>query len=192
MTLRTGEVHALEIKTANDLNITVKNIKYFKGHDGMQGINADIYYNNKKFATAYDDAYGGCMDVRPIDYELNTLALFKKVEDLISDLPEYTHLYDNPIGGEPKSFTQRITLDNIVEAFSYKKEKDKDRKKGIIYKSGTSEHILHWNMSIPQMLKKYPKNALSTIQKKYDKLCTEYEIVNKDYLEEIGVVTDLV
>ena len=34
----TKEVQALEIKTAKDLNITVKNIKYFKGHDGMQRI----------------------------------------------------------------------------------------------------------------------------------------------------------
>ena len=193
----TKEVQALEIKTAKDLNITVKNIKYFKGHDGMQGINADLYHKNKKFATAYDDARGGGMDVRPVDYELTTLTLFKEIETKLRALPKYIHIYTSsrsgkPIGGKPSEYESQVSLDSIVDALALKKEEDKHEKQGIIYKENGKKYVSHWNMSIPQMFKKFPKKALPTLQAKYATLSAKHEIVNKDYLAEVGVVLDLV
>ena len=42
------------------------------------------------------------------------------------------------------------------------------------------------------MFKKFPKKALPTLQAKYATLSAKHEIVNKDYLAEVGVVLDLV
>ena len=184
----TKEVYELEIKTAKDLNITVKNIKHFSGHDGMTGINADIYYNNKKFANAYDDARGGCMDIRPCSYsDINVMAMFKEVEDKLKALPEHTLVYNKTYNGKPIQFTTKVKLDAIVDAIAQQKESLKEDRKGIRYTTPDGDYVSHWNMSIPAMLKKYPKNALSTIQKKCDKLSAKYPILNRDYLASIGI-----
>lgn len=184
----TKQTLELELATAKQLNITVKNIKHFKGHDGMTGINADIYYNNKKFATAYDDARGGCMDIRPYRYsDLKVLEIFKDVEDKLKALPEYTHVYDETYKGKPIHFTTRVDLAAIVYAFGAKKESDKEDKKGIRYSTPDGEYIAHWKMSIPAMLKKYPKKAIPTLQKRYDELIKQYPVKNTEYLSSIGV-----
>ena len=191
--LNNKQVLALELATAKRLNIAVKNIKYFSGHDGMQGINADLYFNGKKFATAYNDARGSGMDIRPISYsDLDTLALFKDIEDKLKALPEYTHVYDQnrngkSVGGKPVVFTRRVGLDDIVDAVAQQKEELKESKKGIRYTTDEGEFYAHWNMSLPAMLKKYPNKALPTIQKRYDELSAKYPITNKEYLATIGV-----
>ena len=190
----TKQTLELELATAKQLNITVKNIKHFKGHDGMSGINADIYCNNKKFATAYDDARGGCMDVRPYSYsDLKVLEIFKDVEDKLKALPEYIHVYDKTYKGKTIQFTTRVDLAAIVDAFGAKKESDSEDKKGIRYSTPDGEYIAHWKMSIPTLLKKYPDTALARIQKKYDDLSVKHSILNRDYLASIGIrVNDLV
>jgi len=186
------EVKALELQTVKNLNLDVKNIKYFAGHDGMQGINADVYHNGKKFAHGYDDARGGGMDVRPSDYENNTVATFKDIEDKLRALPKYIHVHTQSrngkmIGGKPFEYESQVDLASIIDAVADQKEEEKNAKKGIMYVTDEGEVYTHWNMSLPSLLKKYPKTALKTIQKRYDELSAKYPITNKEYLSKIGV-----
>jgi hypothetical protein len=69
------------LKIAKDLGITLKNLKSFPGHDGMDGMDADICINGKKMLHVYDSANGGCFEYRPIDgdYKLDALHLMKKL-----------------------------------------------------------------------------------------------------------------
>lgn len=46
------------------MEVTVKNIKTFRGHDGI-GVNCDIYIDGKKVATMHDAAYGGSYEYQP-------------------------------------------------------------------------------------------------------------------------------
>ena len=191
--LNDQETQAHKLKIAKDLELDVKNINFFSGHDGMQGINADIYHKGKKFATGYDDARGGGMDVRPSSYDVPVMAVFHEIETKLKTLPEYTHVHtvdrnDKKLGGKPFEYNSRVGLDDIVDAIAEAKERLKKDKKGIVYKEGDEQYVSHWNMSLPAMLKKFPKNALPTIQKKYESLVAEkYTILNKSYLSEIGV-----
>jgi hypothetical protein len=186
------QVLALELATAKSLNIDVKNIKFFSGHDGMQGINADLYVKGKKFASGYDDARGGGMDVRPSDYEIPTIATFKDIEDKLRALPKYIHVHTEDrngkkIGGKPFEYESQVDLASIVDAISQQKEELKEDKKGIRYTMKDGDYVAHWNMSLPSMIKKYPKTAIPTIQKRYDELSSQYPIKNKEYLSTIGV-----
>jgi hypothetical protein len=198
--LNEKQIKNLVLKVAKELNIDVKGIKYFSGHEGMQGINASIYHKGRKFATAYDDARGGEMDIRPIDYELETLDLFKKIERQLKALPAYMQVYDDvdrngkPYGGKPTYIECSTDLASIVDHIAEYKEELKEAKKGILYIKDGTEYIFRWKISIPQLLKKYPTGAVEAIQKKYNDLVMKgYEITNKDYLTEIGIVTvDLV
>lgn len=179
----TEQLKGIEIRIAKTLNLDVKNIKYFSGHDGMQGVNADLYFDNKKFATAYDDARGGCMDIRPISYENIHLQTFKDVESAIGKYPEYIYVFD---GGH--SMTLNHDLEALINAIISNKEFLKDSKKGILYRKMGSQYIVSWGSSIPVFLKKSDK-ALQIIQKKYDELALKYKIENVDYLESIGIKT---
>lgn len=183
---------AHELKTAKDLNITVKNIKYFSGHDGMRGINADIYLNNKKFATAYDDAHGGCMDVRPCNYDVKTLDTFSKIESELKALPEYEHVFSEsrtgiPIGGEPVTMKTRVDLAAIVDAVAQQKEAEKEAKKGLVYLKGGDEYIIQWKgTNLSKLVKK--SEGFNIVQNRYNDLIKAGRtVLNLTYLESLGL-----
>jgi hypothetical protein len=48
------------------MNYTVKNIKSFKGMEGL-GFNASLYRDDKKVAFVVDSAQGGCLDFEWVD-----------------------------------------------------------------------------------------------------------------------------
>ena len=50
------------IKIINNSKFSIKSIKTFKGREGY-GINANLYYNNKKVAFLLDSGNGGCLDI---------------------------------------------------------------------------------------------------------------------------------
>tara|TARA_R110000772_G_scaffold17332_10_gene48397 strand:+ start:1237 stop:1824 length:588 start_codon:yes stop_codon:yes gene_type:complete len=181
-----------ELQTAKDLKLTVKNIKYFSGHDGMQGINADIYHEGKKLATAYDDARGGEMDIRPFGYDEAVLTKFLNIERELKALPEYLHIFGidrngKKIGGGPVTIRARVDLAAIVDAVAQKKESDKQAKKGLMYLIEDEEYIIQWKgLTLKSMIKKY--QGLNIIQDRYDGLKKEGKtVLNLPYLTELGV-----
>ena len=50
------------IKIINNSKFSIKAIKTFVGREGY-GINANLYYNNKKVAFLLDSGNGGCLDI---------------------------------------------------------------------------------------------------------------------------------
>ena len=81
--------------------IELKNVKHFEGHDGMTGLNADIYINGVKCLHVHDAAFGGCFDY--YDYAHNSKdpekvkSLIKEFDTYLATLPEETvYINDDP------------------------------------------------------------------------------------------------
>lgn len=188
----TKEVQKLELEVANRLELDVKNIKFFEGHDTMTGINADLYYKGKKIAHGYDDARRGGMDIRPIDYELETLSAFKDVERLLKAEPEYIHVYDIarsgiPVGGKAPEYKSSHDMEAMINAIANHKQELKEHKKGVIYLEDGEEMLSYWKKTTPEKMVKTPK-GLATVQKKVNDLVgNKHTIINAEYLSSIGI-----
>lgn len=178
---------------AKEVGITLKNLKTFDGHDGALGINADICLNGKAFAHAYDDAYGGMMDIKPIYSEDKFLfqrnrELISEIEDLISKYPEH----EIEMGG--RKYSVKEDLEGLVNALVDEAENQKfikkNEKKGILVKKKNSTSVISFKAgSIASLLKKHGQQAVAMmIQGHVDKLIKDgEEILNIDYLKSIGV-----
>jgi hypothetical protein len=107
--------------------VKLKNLKYFQGHDGMQGMNADIYIDGVKCMHVHDGAYGGCFEY--YDYAHNNpkgdeiKSLIKKLDDHIKTLPARTREF----GG--KKMTIKVDLDWFVTELEEAMAKEKAQKK---------------------------------------------------------------
>ena len=79
--------------------IELKNVKDFRGHEGEDLVQGDVYYKGKKVGYYSQDAWGG-MDIFDLDYDLDTElrkeiknitdnyvgnVLFKKLDDLYNE-----------------------------------------------------------------------------------------------------------
>ena len=79
--------------------IELKNVKNFRGHEGEELVQGDVYYKGKKVGYYSQDAWGG-MDIFDLEYNLNTKTrmeitnitqnyiggkLFKKIDDLYNE-----------------------------------------------------------------------------------------------------------
>ena len=106
------EVYKTELQIAKDNNLTVKNVKLFRGHDGV-GLSCDLYINNKKLAYCFDDARGGEMEISACNSilrnQLNALE--------VKMMAQPTYKRDDLIG---TNF--RHCLEDIVNALTVKHE----------------------------------------------------------------------
>lgn len=77
---------------ASAARLVVKNIKTFRGHDGV-GLNATLYFDGKKVCEVLDDAHGGEWDFHWIDgYDSNS-KIAAEVRAYVSTLPtKFTYL----------------------------------------------------------------------------------------------------
>jgi len=174
------------LETAKKLGITLKNLKTFPGHDGMEAFDADICVNGKKVLHAYDSAHGGCYEFTPIgqDYKL-AREVEADLEDKIKAFPEHETVF----GG--RSHTTKDTLECVIGALvsnaTFQKDIKRDSKKGLLLEVESGYELLKWKAgTIPNMIKKFGKDkVVALIQSEY--LKTKQTILNKEYLESIGV-----
>jgi len=194
---------ALEI--AKEVGITLKNLKTFDGHDGMLGINADICLNGFPFAHAYDDAYGGMMDITALggmnkvgdSYEASPLLkrtrqMIVDVADAIAKYPEHEVVF----GGRPHKVKEDLEgiVNALVDDMETQKKIKRDQKKGILIKRPDGYGTISWKAgTIDNMFKKYPgelnkKKILDMVQKGYDECKAKgEEVLNLEYLKSVGI-----
>lgn len=183
--------HILSI--AQKLNIDIKKIEFFRGHDGMQGINADIYHKNKKVGYAYDDARGGEMEISAYEGKGDVIRFLR---DELDKLPKYAVEFNRDIngrnvGGDPITYETSVTLASIVDAIAWKKEElkifNREKKKGILYvdEYGT-ERIFQWKWPLAQFITKHGEHAKAAIQQTYDEI-KHLQVDNREYLKELGI-----
>lgn len=105
------------------MNITLKNIKTFRGHDGI-GLNADIYVDGKKVCHVHDDARGGCFDYTAYgpDYQANN-KIIGEMEEYAKTLPPVKSSFDDS--------TYPQDLDGLINDIVMKQEIEKMEKKNV-------------------------------------------------------------
>lgn len=192
--LSRAELFALEIKYAEQFNLSVKNIKTFRGHDGMTGVNADIYKDNKKFAHFYDDARGGEPEISYVgknDIEIQkNRNILRDLETQCKNLPSVKFRFDDT----GATYDNTFYFDHIVNALINKSLEEKEfakiAKKGIVYADPKDNETYTWGWSydIPKLFKVYPTKALGTVQKRVNELKSKGCVIkNTELLSQYGV-----
>jgi hypothetical protein len=190
-----AELRELELQYAKSLDLSVKNVKTFPGHDSMVGVDADIYYKNKKFAHFYDNAYGGEPEVSAVgNYDDGSLAqnnqILKDLMSRASTLPKVKYQLKGIDRTSTNTFWLHTLVDTLINAELERKELNKIAKKGIVYvdPKDNETYTWGWNHPLPKLFKLYPTKALPSVQKRYNQLVEEGCIVkNTDLLAEYGV-----
>lgn len=143
--------------------VKLKNLKYHVGHDGMQGMNADIWIDGIKCMHVHDDAYGGCFEYHNFAYKNPQgeliKSLIKNLDAYIATLPEESHTF----GG--KTIKIKPDLDWFVTNIEQEMEKEKTRKKmmrqmakAILVGVPDADRYSYYNFKIP--LAQIPKGQL--------------------------------
>jgi hypothetical protein len=103
--------------------ISLKNVKFHKGHDGV-GLNCDLYVDGKKVSEVHDDAYGGGNEYNPCG---KTPAEVKANRKTLEDLEAYakTQTYVSEFNDKPMT----KNLDIIIDEILHEQEKEKEAKK---------------------------------------------------------------
>eukprot|EP01029_Cantina_marsupialis_P029171 TRINITY_DN7798_c3_g1_i1.p1 TRINITY_DN7798_c3_g1~~TRINITY_DN7798_c3_g1_i1.p1 ORF type:complete len:182 (+),score=36.17 TRINITY_DN7798_c3_g1_i1:67-612(+) len=176
----------LNLQIAKVLNLSVKKVITFPGHDGKIGIDAKLFMDTKYYAHAYDDARGGGINIKanyPNVSNKEVADLDKKIQE---EYPEYNLMEDHKGPDLIVKHDLESVVDSLVNQFLLEKEKKKNEKKGIDLGDSI---IVFDKVTIPTFLKKYDKKkALKTIQKAYDECkSNNKEVLNKEYLKNIGI-----
>jgi len=177
------EVYALELNLANERKLSLKKIKFFRGHDGMTGLSCDLYVDGKKVAYCFDDARGGEMEITP--YTAAHRFVINSLEDDLHKLPAYQC--------EDFNFEMNHDLESLVNALAQKYEEDKEfeknSRKGILYKDANdSTWVFGWKYNLPMYIAMYKEKAIQNIKDACSRLEGEGNVIlNKDYIKTLGI-----
>ena len=187
--LKESKLSTLEI--AKEVGITLKNVRTFDHRRG-QSLECDVYLNGKLLAHASDEGNGGCMHIEAtfkkddFDEMRANREIIQEVETAIDKYPEFEMEYYG------NTSMMKNDLELIINALAddevTKKEFNRNKKKGILF----GDSIVKFKAgSIPKMIKTFGEDtALSLIQIECDKITKadkNIEILNKEYLESLGV-----
>jgi len=178
------------LATASELKITLKKLKTFPGHDGMEGFDADVCVNGKPVLHVYDSAHGGCYEFTPINQDYKAAREIEaELEEKLKGFPEH----ETEMGGG-RTYKTRDTLECVVGALvsdhSFQKQLKRDSKKGILIEVESGYSIVSFKAgSITSMLKKYEKEAVAMMLQGHviKRLRDGDTILNLEYLKLIGV-----
>lgn len=178
------EISQKELELAKDNNLSIKNVKLFRGHDGV-GLSCDLYINNKKVAYCFDDARGGEMEISA--YNQILINQLNNLEIKILAQPKYSR-------DDLSGISFRYSLEDIVNALVNKYQEDKqyrkDSKKAIVYKKQDgSTWLVSWkNEALAMLIGKLGTKAKTMIKDECIFLEQQgYTILNKDYIIELGI-----
>jgi len=177
------------LATASKLKITLKKLKTFPGHDGMEGFDADICVNGIPVLHVYDSAHGGCFEYRPIGQDYKAAREIEaELEAKLKTFPKYK------VKLGTKEFETRDTLDCVIGALvsehSFQKDLKRDSKKGILIEVDNGYSIIKFKAgSITKMIKDHSKEAVAMMLQGHvtKKLKEGKVILNLEYLKSLGI-----
>lgn len=177
------ELSTLELSLAKERKLSLKKIKFFRGHDGMTGLSCDLYIDGKKAAYCYDDARGGEMEISP--YTSAHRFVINSLEEELGKLPEYQC--------DEFDFKMSHNLESLVNILAQdheeKKEFEKNSRKGVMYKDTDDSTWIHgWKYNLPMYIAMYKEKAIKNIIDTCKRLEAEGNVIlNKDYIKTLGI-----
>ncbi len=170
--------------------ITLKKVKYHRGHDGMSGLNCDFYFDGKFVAHVYDDAWGGgnqydqCMG-----QDKDGMPIISSFDWKILKEYDTAYIYNG------------ITLDkdwdcvlNDVLQIMENKKRDKEgiilaREDGYaVWKARVKKGGKTRSINLAKTIDLFGAKGLALLQEGYDNMIADgEEVLNKSHLASIGI-----
>jgi hypothetical protein len=181
-----------ELKDLTELvdRITLKKVKYHRGHDGMSGLNCDFYFDGKFIAHVFDDAWGGgnqydqCMG-----QDKKGMPIMSQFDWKI--LKEYDTAYiynDTPLNKD-----WDCVLNDVLQIMENKK-RDKEgiiiaREDGYaIWKPRVKKGRTSRSINLAKTLSLFGDKGLAVLQGGYDEMIADGEdVLNKPHLASLGI-----
>ena len=163
--------------------IQLKNVKYFEGHDTMQGMNADVWIDGVKCMHVYDSAHGGGYEYRNETYKNpkaeQIKSLIKNFEDYIKTLPARTYV----MGGTTSTFP--VDMDGFICDLAEQMEMEKQMKRKILVGIPNSTQYSYYNFKMP--LAKVPQGQLQASILRIKSNLEKGEVILNTNLTALGI-----
>ena len=173
------------------MKIQIKNIKFFEGHDGMTGLNADIYIKGIKCLHVYDDAWGGMFTYTSY---ANGSKNPEKVKSLIKDFEEYLKTLPKQeinIGGKKTMIP--VDMDMFVNDLVNKQEEEKAKRKmerymkqSIVFgkPNASSYQVLKFKRALADIPQAILQQQVNKVKHEY---CTKGVVILNTNLKELNI-----
>ena len=106
------------LQLCKDRNLSVSGVKHFNGHDG-QGMECNLKIGTKIVATAYDNGWGGGLEIRDKSQTVKQDDFNKHIQDIMTIAPKYT---SKSLGIENLSYSYDMVVDTMVKDFEFRKD----------------------------------------------------------------------
>lgn len=153
--------------------LSIKNVEFSERlSEETNAFAADVYLDNKKFASAKNDGHGGSTFIQPYP---NGREMYKEAEAYAEGLPKIK---------VSETFSLDMNLEHAVDELFEQWLKTRDFKKGIVFKDkkGVS-YLMKFNSALSTLLKK--PTGRKIVQKRVDKIKADGGKVLNDNLKGI-------
>tara|TARA_R100000234_G_scaffold46587_1_gene27777 strand:- start:7047 stop:7625 length:579 start_codon:yes stop_codon:yes gene_type:complete len=158
--MKYSKEHKIGKKKIIESDFSVKSVKTFMGREGV-GINANMYFKNKKIGHIIDSGNGGCLD---IEYYIGNKWMSKNtdVDKFLSTLPKYTWEWDGKDKPTKSKFDEEEMWNVLVDEYLIVKDFKKAMKKiQVLHKNKVFSFVKN---NKPHFLdKKYRHNGVSGV-----------------------------
>ena len=142
-------------------NFSVKSVKTFMGREGC-GVNANIYYKNKKIGHIIDSGNGGCLDISYYNNKNEWTRKNNEVDKFLHTLPKYTYKWDDTSESVVSQFDDEDFWNALVDDYMVLKNFKKTMKK--IHLFHDNKVFTFTKANKPSLLdKKYHHNGVNGI-----------------------------
>ena len=174
------------------MNVRLKKIKFFEGHDTMQGMSADVWINGVKCMHVFDSAHGGGFEY---NYYISNNPKPAQVKQNIADLEAHIKsLPKQELNYAGKIMMVSVDMDGFIDDLLNKQEKEKQEKKklklmqtAILFgiPNGDRYSYLSYKRPLSTIPLVHMQHKLNVIVLKY---CKDNIVILNTNLNQLGLV----
>jgi hypothetical protein len=160
------------LKLCQERKLSVSSVKYSRGHDG-DCMNCNLKVGTKIVGTAWDDSWGGYLDIKDKSSTVSVAEFEKLVAEVVALSPSYT-LTDN------SEFTLDWCIDSVIDVMINHEVVRKDcAKKTVVMGTMIIDENARKDTFIYSVKYDQSANLIKQIEKQMsDKGYVQYEILN--------------
>ena len=129
--MKYSKEHKIGKKMILESDFSVKSVKTFMGREGY-GVNANIYYQNRKIGHIIDSGNGGCLDITyytKVGGKDKWISRNPDVDKFVSELPKYTWKWDKKDEPTKSKFDEEEMWNILIDEYLFVKDFKKAMKK---------------------------------------------------------------
>jgi hypothetical protein len=129
--MKYSKEHKIGKKMILESDFSVKSVKTFMGREGY-GVNANIYYQNRKIGHIIDSGNGGCLDIsyyKKVNGKDKWMHKNRDVDKFVTELPNYTWKWDKKDEPTKSKFDEEEMWNILIDEYLFVKDFKKEMKK---------------------------------------------------------------